>query len=74
MEMAEAYVTWVNLFKRLNLTAGKFRQQFGVINRWHEHALDQTFFPLPIEMFMGEEGLNQIGISMNWLMPSRGRE
>jgi hypothetical protein len=70
VEMAEAYVTWVNLFKRLNLTAGKFRQQFGVINRWHEHALDQTFFPLPIEMYMGEEGLNQIGISMNWLMPS----
>lgn len=70
VEVAEAYVTWINLFKRLNLTAGKFRQQFGVINRWHEHALDQTFFPLPIEMYMGEEGLNQVGMSLNWLMPS----
>lgn len=70
VEVAEAYMTWVNLFKRLNLTAGKFRQQFGVINRWHEHALDQTFFPLPIEMYMGEEGLNQVGFSVDWLMPS----
>jgi hypothetical protein len=70
VEVGEAYVTWVNLFNRFNLTAGKFRQQFGVVNRWHGHALDQTFFPLPITLYMGEEGLNQIGLSFNWLMPS----
>jgi len=67
--VGEAYVTWINLLNRLNLTAGKFRQQFGVINRWHGHALDQTFFPLPITLYMGEEGLNQVGLSFNWLMP-----
>jgi hypothetical protein len=67
--LAEAYITWTSLLSRLNITAGKFRQQFGVINRWHAHALDQVAFPLPIRLYMGEEGLNQTGFSVNWLMP-----
>jgi hypothetical protein len=67
--LAEAYITWTNLLPRMNITTGKFRQQFGVINRWHAHALDQVAFPLPIQLFMGEEGLNQTGFSVNWLMP-----
>lgn len=67
--LAEAYMTWINLLPRVNLTAGKFRQQFGVVNRWHEHALDQLFYPLPIVLYMGEEGLNQVGLSTNWLLP-----
>ena len=68
--LAEAFATWINPFPRLNITAGKFRQQFGVVNRWHEHALDQIAYPLPIELYMGEEGLTQTGLSVNWLIPS----
>lgn len=68
--LAEAYITWINPLPRINITAGKFRQQFGVINRWHAHALDQIKYPLPIALYMGEEGLNQIGISASWLMPA----
>jgi hypothetical protein len=68
--LAEAYATWINPLPRLNITAGKFRQQFGVVNRWHEHALDQIAYPLPIELYLGEEGLTQTGLSVNWLMPS----
>ncbi len=68
--LAEAYITWTNMLPRTNLVAGKFRQQFGAINRWHTHALDQVAFPLPIQLYMGKEGLNQTGISANWLMPS----
>jgi hypothetical protein len=68
--LAEAYATWINPLPQLNITAGKFKQQFGVLNRWHAHALDQISYPLPIEMFMGEEGLIQTGLSVNWLMPS----
>jgi hypothetical protein len=68
--LAEAYITWINPLSRINITAGKFRQQFGVINRWHAHALDQIGYPLPIVLYLGEEGLNQIGISASWLMPS----
>lgn len=69
-EVGEAYATWINPLPRMNLTLGKFRQQFGVINRWHEHALDQSSFPLPIQLYMGEEGLNQVGLSLDYLLPS----
>jgi len=45
-ELGEAYVTLYNFSDDLNLTFGKFRQQFGVVNRWHKHGLDQVDFPL----------------------------
>ena len=69
VELGEAYVIWANLFKNISLTAGKFRQQFGVINRWHAHSLDQFDFPLAMTTILGNEGLNQIGFSIDWLMP-----
>ncbi len=70
IELGEAYVTWNKLFANISLTAGKFRQQFGVLNRWHVHSLDQFSFPLALKTILGDEGLNQIGVSFNWLMPS----
>ena len=33
--LGEAYVTWVRVAAGLQLTLGKFRQHFGVVNRWH---------------------------------------
>lgn len=70
VEFAEAYVTWSRIFQNVSLTAGKFRQQFGIVNRWHAHALDQFKFPLALTTLLGDEGLNQTGISVEWLMPS----
>ncbi|MHB2150706.1 hypothetical protein ACX8XP_16760 [Calditrichota bacterium LG25] len=70
IELGEAYVTWPNALKNISLTAGKFRQQFGVLNRWHAHGLDQFEFPLALTTILGEEGLNQIGFSAEWLMPA----
>jgi hypothetical protein len=69
-ELGEAYMTWTKIFPGIGLTAGKFRQQFGVLNRWHVHALDQFEFPLALTTILGEEGLNQTGISFDWTMPS----
>ena len=66
---AEGYLTWTNIFTDLSLTVGKFRQQFGVVNRWHEHGLDQFDFPLALTTILGDEGLNQTGLSFDWLMP-----
>ena len=68
--LGEAYITWMNVFPRISITAGKFRQQFGVVNRWHVHALDQVDFPLALTTIFGPEGLNQIGVSFDWLMPA----
>lgn len=71
-ELGEAYVTLYNLGDDLNLTLGKFRQQFGVVNRWHKHALDQIDFPVALRQIFGNGGLNQSGVSLDWLMPPAG--
>jgi len=69
IELGEAYATWNNFLPNVSLTAGKFRQQFGVVNRWHAHSLDQFDFPLALTTILGEDGLNQSGFSIDWLMP-----
>ena len=68
-ELGEAYAVWSGEIPGLSFTVGKFRQQFGVVNRWHAHSLDQIFFPLAIQELFGEEGLNQTGFSMDWDVP-----
>jgi hypothetical protein len=70
VHLGEAYITWTNPLPQIGITAGKFRQQFGVINRWHVHALDQFDFPLAMTTLIGAGGLNQIGISFDWTIPS----
>jgi hypothetical protein len=69
VEFAEGYMTWTKIFQSVGLTAGKFKQQFGVLNRWHVHSLDQFDYPLALTTILGEDGLNQIGLSFDWLMP-----
>jgi len=71
-ELGEGYITLYDFADDLNLTLGKFRQQFGVVNRWHKHGLDQIDFPLALRKVFGDGGLNQSGISLDWLMPPAG--
>jgi len=71
-KLGEGYVTLYDIGPELNLTLGKFRQQFGVVNRWHKHGLDQVDFPLPLRNIFGNGGLNQSGLSLDWLMPPAG--
>jgi hypothetical protein len=67
--LGEAYFTRFGLLSGFNLTLGKFRQQFGVVNRWHKHALDQVDFPLPLRQIFGAGGLNQTGFSLDLQLP-----
>jgi len=71
-KLGEGYITLYDIADDLNLTLGKFRQQFGVVNRWHKHALDQVDFPLALREIFGNGGLNQSGVSLDWLMPPAG--
>jgi len=71
-ELGEGYLTLYNVGEDLNLTLGKFRQQFGVVNRWHKHGLEQVDFPLALRKIFGEGGLNQTGLSLDWMMPPAG--
>ena len=64
VELGEAYFTRYGFIGSTNLTLGKFRQQFGVVNRWHKHALDTFDFPLALRKIFGNGGLNQVGLSL----------
>jgi len=68
-ELEEGYLSWINLPGNTSLTVGKKRQQFGVLNRWHMHALPQTDFPWVIQESFGPHGLSGTGVSFEWLMP-----
>ena len=67
--LGEAYITWTSALPGLSITLGKFRQEFGVVNRWHAPGLDQVDYPLALTTILGKGGLNQIGVSVDWLMP-----
>lgn len=54
-------------------TAGKFRMPFGVVNRWHTHALDQVDAPLALRRIFGDEGFVETGVGMDWNLRRRGR-
>jgi hypothetical protein len=72
-KLGEGYITLYNIAEDLNFTLGKFRQQFGVVNRWHKHGLDQVDFPLALRQVFGDGGLNQSGLSLDWMMPPAGK-
>lgn len=65
-EVEEAYVYWVGLPGAFGLKVGKFRQEIGLYNRWHTHALWEVDRPLPYLMFMGEDGLIQTGAGLTF--------
>ena len=69
VHFGEAYIVWTAIFGCMNITAGKFRQQLGVVNRWHKHALDQYDFPLMLTEPFGPGGLNQIGVAFEFRLP-----
>lgn len=66
----EGYLVWLNWPLDMNLKLGKFKSQFGVINRYHDHALPQFERPLVMSNFFTLESLKGVGIAANFLLPS----
>jgi hypothetical protein len=60
----EGYLYWVGLPANLGLKIGKFRQEIGLYNRWHTHALLEVDRPLPAVAFLGDDGLIQTGLAL----------
>jgi hypothetical protein len=56
----------------LNLKFGKYRAEFGKLNTMHPHAWPFITQPLMAETFLGEEGLNDLGVSVSTLLPTGG--
>jgi hypothetical protein len=67
----EGYLTTLNLPAKLQLKAGKFKQAVGRINPTHAHALPFIDLPNAYVNYFGEEGLNDEGVSLSWLTPSK---
>jgi len=60
----EGYAYWTGLPGRLRLDVGKYRQQFGELNRWHLHAVPENEYPLALRTYLGEDGLAGTGLSL----------
>ncbi|MCI0447306.1 hypothetical protein L0152_29370 [bacterium] len=54
----------------LRFKVGRFRPAFGKINVLHTHDLPQSFRPLPVTEFLGEEGYIGNGVSGNFFIPT----
>jgi hypothetical protein len=67
--VGEAYIEWVALPFNMRLRVGKFRQQFGTLNRWHIHALPSVDTPFALRDIFGHHGLVGLGVGMDWQLP-----
>ncbi len=64
VSIEEGYAYWAGLPGRIRLDVGKFRQQWGELNRWHLHALPESEYPLALTMYLGSDGLSGTGVSL----------
>jgi len=70
LDLEEGYLVTLDLPASLQLKAGKFRSAFGKINPIHPHALPYIDLPNVYMNYFGEEGLNDEGFSLSWLVPN----
>lgn len=68
----EGYAYWTGLPGHVRLDVGRFRQQFGELNRWHAHELPWSEYPLAVREYLGGDGLSGDGVSAYWLLPVGG--
>src|SRR3989449_3841559 len=64
VSVEEGYAYWTGLPGRIRFDIGKFRQQFGELNRWHLHAVPETEYPLAVTTYLGGDGLSGTGVSL----------
>src|SRR5213592_4652779 len=64
VSLEEGYAYWTGLPGHIRFDIGKFRQQFGELNRWHLHALPETEYPSALRAYLGDDGLVGTGISL----------
>ncbi len=69
VEVEEAYMELLNLPLNVNLKAGIFYAEYGLLNRYHTHALPQFDRPRVATYYFGLEGLGGTGVAGNILLP-----
>ncbi|MCB0385799.1 MAG: hypothetical protein KDD43_10440, partial [Bdellovibrionales bacterium] len=68
LEPEEAFVESLGL-ENWTVRVGKFKAFFGKHNQLHTHSFPFVDAPLPHQMILGEEGLNEVGVSAAYLAP-----
>jgi hypothetical protein len=71
VEVEEGYLTTLSLPAHLQLKVGKFREAAGRINTMHPHTLPFIDLPNAYVNYFGDEGLNDEGGSLSWLLPNK---
>ncbi|MBU8893519.1 MAG: hypothetical protein KOO66_12125 [Bacteroidales bacterium] len=69
LELEEAYMELINLPLNINLKAGVFHAEYGLLNRFHPHALPQFDKPKVLMYHFGEGGLGGAGLAANFMFP-----
>jgi hypothetical protein len=70
VEVEEAYAVTRGLPFGFQFKVGKFRSFFGRLNAQHPHAWDFANQPLVYKVFLGDDGLKEKGVQLNWLVPT----
>jgi hypothetical protein len=65
IDVEEGYAQFVTLPWGLTAKAGKTKATFGKVNTWHTHVRPWIDEPLMITHFFGDEGLNDVGVSVS---------
>jgi len=68
--LCEGYLTLLTLPHDLQARVGKFRSAFGKANQLHTHNMPWVDRPNVIANFFSEEGLNEEGAEVSWLVPN----
>lgn len=70
VEAETAEIETTSLPWGLEIKAGKFFSDFGIINAQHSHSWDFSDSPLIYDLALGDHGLNDIGIQASWHAPA----
>ena len=65
IDLEEGYAQFVTLPWGLTAKVGKTKATFGKDNTWHTHVRPWIDQPLMITHFFGDEGLNDVGVSVS---------
>ncbi len=68
-EIEEAHVTTTSLPYSLKAKLGKFKSDFGYLNSKHHHAYNFSDMPLVYKALLGDHGLSETGIQLQYVAP-----
>ncbi len=70
LDAEEAFAVFPGVPGGFSVKLGKFKMDFGKQNSLHTHSWFQADQPLALRTMLGEEGLADVGLSVNRLIPT----